>query len=237
MTSRANSAVLPHGWRQLRAEDVAAPEKGAIVSGPFGSNIGKRFFVEHGIPVIRGNNLTLGTKTFIDDGFVFITEGKALALRGCEAHPADLIFTAAGTLGQVGRIPDHPRYPKYIISNKQLRLRCNAAISDSRYLYYWFSSPWMRAHIANQNTGASVPLITLRTLRSLPVALPPLVVQRRVADTLSSFDELVDTNLRRIRNLEEMARSLYREWFVDFRFPGRENNAVSSGAQGAIPNG
>src|SRR3990172_9549555 len=113
---------LPANWRKLKVDDIRASQKGSIVSGPFGSNIGKKFFVKNGIPLIRGNNLTLGTKKFVDEGFVYITEKKAYELRNCEALSDDLVFTAAGTLGQIGLIPKNAKYPKYIISNKQLRL-------------------------------------------------------------------------------------------------------------------
>ena len=64
-------------WPIVQLQDLALQEKGAIVSGPFGSNIGSRFFVEQGVPVIRGNNLTKGYKKFIDDGFVYLTDSKA----------------------------------------------------------------------------------------------------------------------------------------------------------------
>ena len=172
---------LPLSWQRLKVQDIILPKKGSLVSGPFGSNIGKRFFVKEGIPLIRGNNLTLGVKKFVDEGFVYITEEKAYELRNCEAIPGDIIFTAAGTLGQVGLIPQDSNYPKYIISNKQLRLRCDTDIALPEYLYYWFSSSKIREYIINQNTGASVPLITLGILRNLPVDLPPLLTQRKIA--------------------------------------------------------
>ena len=87
-------------WPLAKFEEVALPVKGSIVSGPFGSNIGSRFFVAEGVPVIRGNNLNFGQRRFIDDGFVYLTEEKAQEFRNCEAIPGDLIFTAAGTIGQ-----------------------------------------------------------------------------------------------------------------------------------------
>ncbi len=213
---------LPSGWRRIKVEDIVAPHKGSLVSGPFGSNISKKYFVESGIPVIRGNNLTLGKKKFIDEGFVFITKEKAHELRNCRAEPRDVIFTAAGTLGQVGIIPDYPNYPFYIISNKQLRLRCNSELANPLYIYYWFSTSEMAQTIANNNTGSSIPLITLGILRNLPINLPPLPTQRRIAEVLSAYDDLIENNTRRIRILEEMAQAIYREWFVHFRYPGHE---------------
>src|SRR4029079_6854424 len=99
-----------------KLETYSLPEKGAIVSGPFRSNIGSRFFVEEGVPVIRGNNLTKGESRFIDDGFVFLTEEKASEFKNCEALAGDLVFTAAGTIGQVGIIPQNSSFDRYIIS-------------------------------------------------------------------------------------------------------------------------
>ena len=229
--------TLPPGWKRVTVDDVKAPEKGAIVSGPFGSNIGKRFFVDQGVPVIRGNNLTLGTNKFIDKGFVYITDRKAHELRNCNAVAGDLVFTAAGTLGQVGLIPVDSRFPLYIVSNKQLRLRCNTDVASPEYLYYWFSSRAMRQYVANQNTGASIPLITLGTLRALPINLPPIRIQRKITALLSAYDDLIDNNTRRIQILEEMARLIYDEWFVKFKFPGHGKVEMVESELGPIPEG
>ncbi|MBW4521974.1 MAG: restriction endonuclease subunit S [Scytolyngbya sp. HA4215-MV1] len=192
--------LIPEGWKADIVGNIGAAGK-SIVSGPFGSNIGKRFFVDKGVPVIRGNNLTLGVKKFVDEGFVFITEEKAYELRNCEALPGDIIFTAAGTLGQIGLIPRKPKYPKYIISNKQLRVRGESKTILPEYLYYWFSRPEMVNYIINQNKGASVPLITLGILRSLPVLIPPMYLQQKFADFA-----IRSTNL--IENLEQKNQKL-----------------------------
>ena len=89
---------VPIHWQTCVLGDLKASQKGAIVSGPFGSNIGKRFFVDKGVPLIRGNNLTKGEQLFKDHGYVFITEDKAHELANCEAIRDDLIFTGAGTV-------------------------------------------------------------------------------------------------------------------------------------------
>ena len=89
------------GWKNYKLEELVAKGKGMLVSGPFGSNISSKYFVEKGVPVIRGNNLTKGIHKFIDGGYVYITEEKAFELKNCEAKPDDIVFTAAGTLGQI----------------------------------------------------------------------------------------------------------------------------------------
>jgi type I restriction enzyme S subunit len=216
-------------WPLAKFEEVAMPEKGAIVSGPFGSNIGSRFFVDEGVPVIRGNNLTFGNRRFIDDGFVFLTEEKAQEFRNCEAIKGDLIFTAAGTIGQVGIIPLDTRFERYIISNKQLRVRCDKSKVSPLFLFLWFTTREMRQHIINKNSGSTIPLINLGILRNLPVPLPSLKVQKEIVATISAYDDLIENNRRRMVLLEESARLLYREWFVRLRFPGNEHTRIVDG--------
>ena len=166
---------LPTGWEWSNIDTLKA-EGRSIVSGPFGSNIGSRFFVETGVPVIRGNNLSLDAIRFKDTGFVFLTDEKAEEFRNCEAHTNDLIFTAAGTIGQVGIIPPNARFQKYIISNKQLRARLDTRKIRPIFAYYWLSSPTMIQFIQSRNTGSTIPLINLTVLKSLPIPVPPLFV-------------------------------------------------------------
>jgi type I restriction enzyme, S subunit len=223
-------------WPVVTLADVASPSKRAIISGPFGSNIGKRYFVDTGVPVIRGNNLADRDSKFRDSGFVFLTDEKAAALN-CWALPDDLIFTAAGSLGQVGLIPRNGRFPRYVISNKQLRIRLDNRKILPGFAYYYFSAPSMRAYVAGQNKGSSVPLITLGVLRSLPICQPPLPTQRKIASILSAYDDLIESNNRRIKLLEEMAQRIYREWFVEFRYPGHEDVPLVGSEVGLIPKG
>jgi type I restriction enzyme S subunit len=216
-------------WRTVKLDEIKAQEKGSLVSGPFGSNIGSRFFVAEGIPVIRGNNLSMGDEKFIDDGFVFITEDKARELKNCNAKSDDIVFTAAGTLGQVGLIPKTSRFRSYIISNKQIRLRLDTNQAFPPFVYYFLSSPDMRAFIASQNKGSSVPLLTLGIVRNLKILLPSPPIQKKIVAILSAYDELIENNKRRIALLEKMAEEIYREWFVRLRFPGHRGVKFEKG--------
>lgn len=208
--------------KKYKLEELVFPGKGNLVSGPFGSNISSKFFVNDGVPVIRGNNLTKGNKKFIDDGYVYITNEKAYELRNCLANTDDILFTAAGTLGQIGIMPSNLKYEKYIISNKQIRLRCNTEIVNPTFLYYYLINPQMRVFIESQNKGSSIPLLTLGSLKWLPIDLPPLPAQQKIAKILSNYDDLIENNLKRIKLLEESARLTYEEWFLRFRIDGKK---------------
>jgi len=203
------------------------------VAGPFGSSISSKYFVESGIPVIRGSNLSSDLERFISKGFVFVSEERAKKYKAQTVAPDDLVFTCWGTIGQTGIIPRQGPYEKYIISNKQLKLRVNTDIADPLYIYFYFAGRDGVEHVKSYAKGAAVPGISLGILKGLKIALPPLHVQRRIASILSAYDDLIENNTRRIAILEEMARRLYEEWFVHFRFPGHE----VAGRDDKLPNG
>ncbi len=209
-------------------EDVASKQKRAIISGPFGSNISKKYFKKTGVPVIRGNNLSLYYERFRDEGFVFVTEEKANKLN-TYAIENDLVFTAVGTLGQLGIIHKKLKYDKYVISNKQLRVRLNLEKIDPVYAFYWFSSPWIRAIIKKRNVGSTVPLINLGIVRKLPILLPETIFeQKKIANVLSSLDSKIELNNKINTELEAMAKLLYDYWFVQFDFPDANGKPYKS---------
>ena len=86
-------------------------------------------------------------------------------------------------------------------------------------------------------TGTTVKGIRLEELKSLKMRLPPKGVQMEIANILSTYDNLIENNNRRIAILQDMAQSLYKEWFVKFRFPGYENTKFKKTSLGLIPEG
>jgi type I restriction enzyme, S subunit len=231
---------LPERWRWTQLGELADTKGRAIVSGPFGSNISSKFFVEDGVPVIRGSNLTTGAQKFVDDGFVFVTPEKAKELGNVDAVRDDIVLTAAGSLGQVGIIPDKTRFPLYIISNKQMRVRLNRELTDPLFAFQWLSSPAVVEYIQRQNTGSSVPLINLSIVRRIPVALPPLAEQKAIAAVIGALDDKIELNRRMNATLEAMARALFQSWFVDFdpvrtKLDGHEPVALDSASAALFP--
>jgi type I restriction enzyme, S subunit len=207
-------------WPTVRLADLAAPVKGAIAGGPFGSDLVSADYVNEGVPVIRGVNLPFGRKIDLDN-VVFVSEAKADSLHLNCAAPGDLVFTQRGTLGQVGLLPKHPRYSRYLISQSQMKMTVDPGKASALYLYHYFRLPSSVAYIENHALQSGVPHINLGILRKLEVILPPLPVQQRIAAVLEAYDDLITNNQRRIALLESMAEEIYREWFVRMRFPQR----------------
>lgn len=198
-------------WPIVRIEDIA--EK--IAMGPFGSDIKTDNFVRKGVPVIRGGNLTNGR--FHGEGFVFLTEEKANDLANANAFPGDLVFTHRGTLGQVGLIPKQ-LFPRYVVSQSQMKLVCDKSKALPEYIYYFFKSPAGQSALLANTSQTGVPAISrpVTSLKGIQLRLPPLEEQRAISETLSALDDRID-NLRQTNaTLEAIAAALFKSRFVDF---------------------
>jgi len=186
---------------------------------------------------IRGGNYENAPKRHIPK---HIAEYKKL-------RPLDLIIETAG--GSKGRITgrtvllkpslfERAELPVICASfSRFIRLRCE--LCDQEFVFWYlqhlyFSGNLNRYH--TQHTGVSRFQWTIFSERE-KINIPSLHVQRKIAGILSAYDDLIENNLRRIKILEEMARSLYREWFVSFRFPGHEKVQMIDSPLGKIPKG
>ncbi|WP_254174008.1 restriction endonuclease subunit S [Planktothrix pseudagardhii] len=105
--------------------------------------------------------------------------------------------------------------------------------NHEKFAYYFLQT----LHLEQYDCGAANPTLNRNHIHTIPVRFPPLPIQRKIAAILSTYDDLIENNTRRIKILEEMARSLYREWFVNFRFPGHEQVKMVDSELGLIPEG
>jgi type I restriction enzyme S subunit len=95
--------------------------------------------------------------------------------------------------------------------------------NNPRFVYYYLHTVNLRRF----DVGNSNPTLNRNHIHSLPVLIPPLDIQSRIADILSAYDDLIENNRQRMELLEEAARQLYREWFVRLRFPGHEHTCIT----------
>lgn len=223
-------------WPEIPIAELSAPKKWALNGGPFGSKLVSRDYVEIGVPVIRGANLP-SDKRFSFEDFVFVTQEKANELLANNAHPGDVVFTQRGTLGQVGIIPKDSPFPRFVISQSQMKMTVDESRVDPSWLFYCFRDPSTQQEMINRASSSGVPHINLGVLREFRIRLPPIAEQRRIALILSAYDDLIENNARRIAILEEVVRRIYEEWFVRFHFPGHENVRLVESELGQVPEG
>ena len=142
----------------------------------------------------------------------------------------DLVFSIIGSIGFPYVVKESDCFG---LSSSVAILRPNQKKINSEFLYYWITSEIFQAYIRNIRSGVAQGFLSLGMVKKLPVLLYPLITQENIADVLSTYDELIENNNRRIEILEKTAQEIYQEWFVRMRFPGHENTRFIKG----IPEG
>jgi len=217
-------------WPEVVLGDVAE-----LFSGfPFKSN--QYVADSSAIRLLRGDNVGQGQLRW-DDAKMWPLDQRA-ECSNFELREHDVVlamdrpWVSAGLKFAAVRKSDLPS----LLVQRVARLRSGPQL-DQRYLRHVVGAPSFTGYVKGITTGANVPHISGPDIRRYRFRLPPVPTQRRIASILSAYEDLIENNTRRIEILEEMARSLYREWFVHFRFPGHEKVKLVGSELGNIPEG
>ena len=227
---RAFAETLPTGWQLLPFKAMLAePVRNGIYKtkefhgrGTRVVNMGELF----GFDFISGQEMKRVVLTEEEERKSGLNDGDLLFAR------RSLVLEGAGKCSLVVNPSETLTFESSII-----RAQPDSRVAEPRFLFYLFTSPLGRAIVASIATRTAVSGIRGSELTHLGLPLPPLPMQRRIAGILSAYDELIENSQRRIKALESMARALYREWFVHFRFPGHEKVSRVASSFGDIPKG
>jgi type I restriction enzyme S subunit len=212
--------------------------------------LGDLLHIKHGFAFLGEHFASTGTHIVLTPGNFFEEGGfkekidKAKWYNGpipddYILNEGDLIIAmteqAEGLLGSSAIIPRSGLY----LHNQRLGLVqiLDRAQADKHFIYYLFNSRPVRQQIRASATGVKIRHTAPSRIAVVKVNIPSLPMQQRIAGILAAYDELIENSQRRIRILEEMARTLYHEWFVRFRFPGYEKVKMVSSPLGEMPEG
>ena len=228
--SVAGCANIPSAWKVVPLEDVVFFQEGP--------GLRKWQWTDSGMKVINVTNL-LGdgqVDTYNTSRFISLDEFNQ-KYRHFAVDDRDIVVASSGnTYGKVGRIS--AKNLPVMMNTSVIRFHAaDEARLDDDYLYSFLRSEIFKNQIESFVTGSAQPNFGPSHLKQMVMPLPPLPVQRRIAGILSAYDELMENSQRRIRLLEAMARALYREWFVHFRFPGHDKLPRVASPLGDIPQG
>lgn len=177
-----------------------------VAMGPFGSNIKTDCFVDEGVPVLNGDNIS--GHLLSEKAFRYVDEEKAYELRNSIARSGDIVITHRGTLGQVALIPEKTKFNEYVISQSQFMLTCDQSkILPEYVLFYFHTDAGSRRLLANDNT-TGVPSIAKPTsyIKALHIPIPPIDLQQQWAMLVrKSLATLASNNLE-IEKLTELAQ-------------------------------
>src|SRR6266487_1637132 len=217
--------TLTGGWKSVKLKELCREITVGFV-GPMATK-----YAEKGIPFLRSQNiqpfrLELSSIKFISPEFHKKLKKSAL-------YPGDVVVVRTGYPGTACVIP-----PKLPVSNcADLVIFRPSSQLDPHYLTYMFNSNLGRSRVAGNLVGVAQQHFNIGVAKEMVINIPPLPTQHKIASILSAYDDLIENNTRRIAILEEMAQSLYREWFVHFRFPGHEKKRLVESELGLIPEG
>ena len=215
----------------MRYQDVLLGDYIDILSGfAFKS----KDFSENGIPVIKIKNIvppyvTLEDLSYVPNEVAELNKKYLLSYNDVLiALTGSHINQIASVVGRIARV----RYTIPSLLNQRVGKITvkNEGYCDINYVYYFLSQEQIKIELASQAGGAANQAnISPSDIKKLIIQLPPIETQHRIADILSAYDDLIDNNRKQIKLLEEAAQRLYKEWFLDLRFPGHEHTKIVDG--------
>lgn len=209
-------------WESVKLADLCT----VITKGTTPSNIGAEF-KNCGINYIRSEMIT-NAKYIASNGMLYISNETHEKLKRSQLQKDDILFSMAGVyLGKTAvlREEDVPANTNQAVALIRIdSLKCNL-----EYVYYFLNLPETVTKVNTVSGQAAQPNINLKQIGNMEIRLPSLENQNKIASILSAYDDLIENNQKQIKLLEEAAQRLYKEWFVDLRFPNYENTPVVDG--------
>ena len=212
-------------WKEVRLGDIAD-----VQTGPFGSQLHKENYVNKGTPIVTVEHL--GNKWFTSQNLPMVSDEDKLRLAKYCSQEGDVIFSRVGSVDRCSYVSKE--YCGWLFSGRCLRVRPRSGINPE-YLYYFLTNEGTKQYIRNIAVGATMPSINTKLLNEVPITIPSLDDQRRIASILSSLDRKIELNNKINADLEEMAQAIFKNWFVDFE-PFKDGKFVDS-ELGMIPEG
>jgi len=221
-------------WKVTTVQEFADKGEVELKTGPFGTQLHASDYVEQGTPVINVRNIGFGS--VVPEKLEFIDTETVARLRSHLLQSKDIVFGRKGAVERHAFIRDEQH--GWFQGSDCLRVRVRSSALNPRFLSYTLLTESHKQWMMNQcSHGATMASLNQAIICRIPLRLPDIGTQNRIADILSAYDSLIENNTRRIKVLEQMAQMLYREWFVNFRFPGHAKVKMVESEMGLIPQG
>ena len=213
-------------WKQMTLGELCTLRAGSAFKTQYqGQSEGE-------IPFIKVSDMNLpGNQICIREANHWVSEDVRAEIKAKTFPKGTTVFAKIGEALKQNRVRLLVR--DTLIDNNMMGALPKPDVVDPAFFYYRLSE----FDIASTATGTALPYLTVSTLVQSRFTIPPLPVQRRIAGILSAYDELIENNTRRIQILERMAQAIYREWFVNFRFPGHAQVKLVASPLGKISQG
>ena len=198
-------------WEEIKLIDVADKKiKWSFIGGPFGSNLKSSDYVADGIRIIQLQNI--GDAEFFDNYKIFTSEEKADELLANNIYPGEIILSKMGDpVGRACLIPN--KHTRYIMCSDGIRLVVDEKVFSKYFIYTLINSIQFRALVEKTATGSTRKRIGLDNLKNLPMVVPKKKEQQKIADCLSSIDELITAQTQQLDALKTHKKGLMQQLF------------------------
>ncbi|MBQ8064140.1 MAG: restriction endonuclease subunit S [Prevotella sp.] len=194
-------------WKEYKLGEIAD-----VQTGPFGSQLHQSDYVDVGIPSIMpvniGDRMNLSTEKI-----AYITEEDAMRLSRYRVHKGDIVYSRRGDVEKCAYINE--KEDGWLCGTGCLRIRIDESRADSKFVAYYLSTDDMKSWISNNAVGTTMPNLNSSILQQVPLSMPSLEEQQRIASILSSLDDKIDLLNRENATLEAMAEAFFRQWFIE----------------------
>ena len=208
-------------WETVKLGDISA----SIQTGPFGSQLHQSDYSEQGTPVIMPKDLLNGHISELS--IARVSQNHVDRLSRHKVEVGDILYSRRGDVGRCAFATEKEQ--GWLCGTGCLRVTIDTEKAVTKFVFYQLQKPETVGWIEKHAVGATMLNLNTSILSDVPIEVPCLDIQKRIVDILSAYDTLIENNQKQIKLLEEAAQRLYKEWFVDLRFPGYEDTPIVDG--------
>lgn len=208
-------------WEKVKLGDIAT----CIQPGPFGSQLHNSDYSKEGTPIIMPKDIVGGA--IVHSGLLKVSEEHVKRLSRHQVYEGNLMVARKGDVRKCAYITANEN--GWMTGSDGLKVVLDESKCYPKFIYYQLRSEHIGRWLEKVSIGATMPSLNTGLLSGIEMVLPPIEIQKQIAGILSVCDDLIENNQKQIKLLEEAAQRLYKEWFVDLRFPGHENTKIVDG--------
>ena len=212
-------------WQDSTLGALAELDGGLIQTGPFGSQLHQTEYETEGVPVVMPKDIRDGRIS--EESVARVSEQTATRLQRHKLKPRSIVLPRRGEITKRAYIRDDQ--DGWLCGTGCLKIELHGRHLVPEYLYYFMEQEHVTKWLLQHAVGTTMLNLSAGIVSALPIRFPSTDVQTAIAGALSTYDDLIENNRRRMALLEESARLLYREWFVRLRFPGYEHTPIVDG--------
>ena len=208
-------------WKKVRLGEISQ----TIQTGPFGSQLHQSDYSVIGIPIVMPKDIIAGN---IEEASIARVEQHHIdRLSRHMISYGDILYARRGDVGKCAFTKQNQE--GWLCGTGCLRVTINPDMANPKFVFFQLQKQETIGWITNHAIGSTMLNLNTTILSNAPVEIPSLRIQNRIVEILSRYDSLIENYQKQIKLLEEAAQRLYKEWFVDLRFPGHENTNIIDG--------